>query len=109
MSKLRIAIGGILTECNHLGGLPIDMSVYEASELFRGEQLLQLTTSVVGGMLDALRAGNAVALPLLYASACAGGPITRECYQQLRGELVERLANVLPVDAVLLPIHGAAS
>ncbi|MBT6628153.1 MAG: hypothetical protein HOB49_14130, partial [Gemmatimonadetes bacterium] len=58
MSAPRIAVGGILTECNHLGGLPIDLSVYEASELFRDEQVLQLDTSIVGGMLHALRAAG---------------------------------------------------
>ena len=104
----RIAVGGILTECNHLGGLPIDLATYQASELFRGEELLQLTTSVVGGMLAALRQADAEPEPLLYASACSQGPITGECYEQLRGELFERLQKALPVDGVLLPIHGAA-
>ena len=104
----RIAIGGILTECNHLGGLPIDMSIYEASELFRGDEVLQRTASVVGGMLNGLSEGDAEPVPLIYASACAAGPMTRECYQQLRGEWFERLERALPVDGVLLPLHGAA-
>jgi len=104
----RIAVGGILTECNHLGGLPIDMSVYEASELYRDEELLQLSTSVVGGMLAALREADTDPVPLIYAAACAGGPITRECYSQLRAECFERLERSLPVDGVLLPIHGSA-
>ena len=104
----RIAVGGILTECNHLGGIPIDMSVYEASELYRGDELLTLTASIVGGMLAALRRGGADPLPLIYASACSGGPITRDCYEQLRGEWYERLQRALPVDGVLLPLHGAA-
>lgn len=107
-ARPRIAVGGILTECNHLGGVPIDISIYEASELLRGEEVLRLDTSVVGGMLSALREGNADVVPLIYASACAGGPITRDCYEQLRGEWFERLERALPVDGVLLPIHGSA-
>jgi len=106
--KPRIAVGGILTECNHLGGLPIDLAIYEASELFRDEEVLKLTTSVVGGMLSALRQSGAETAPLIYASACSGGPITRECYAQLRGEWFDRLKRALPVDGVLLPLHGAA-
>ena len=105
---MRIAVGGILTECNHLGGLPIDMEVYESTELARGEEMLAATTSVVGGMLDVLREEQAEAVPLLFASACSGGPITTECYEALRDELFERLEAVLPVDGVLLPLHGAA-
>ena len=75
----RIAVGGILTECNHLGGLPIDMETYESTELVRGEEMLSATTSVVGGMLDVLRETGAEPLPLLFASACAGGPIVADC------------------------------
>lgn len=104
----RIAIGGILTECNHLGGIPIDLATYESTELSRGEEMLEATTSVVGGMLSILRDTTAETLPLLFASACAGGPITSGCYELLRDELLERLDQVLPVDGVLLPLHGAA-
>ena len=104
----RIAIGGILTECNHFGGLPIDLSVYEACELFRGDELLQQSASVLGGMLNGLSSGAAVPVPLIFASACAGGPITQDCYRQLRSEWYDRLKQQLPVDGVLLPLHGAA-
>ncbi|MEO1983939.1 MAG: M81 family metallopeptidase, partial [Fuerstiella sp.] len=104
----RVAVGGILTECNHFGGLPIDMSSYEASELFRGDELLQQTTSVVGGMLSGLRERNAAPVPLIFASVCSAGPMTRECYHQLKGECFERLERALPVDGVLLPLHGSA-
>lgn len=107
-AALRVAVGGILTECNHLGGLPIEMSLYEAGGLHRGEELFQLTTSVVGGMLSGLRDGSAVPIPSIYASACAAGPITQDCYQQLRSEWYDRLQQALPVDGVLLPLHGAA-
>jgi microcystin degradation protein MlrC len=106
--KPRIALGGILTECNHLGGLPTDLKAYEESELLRGDEILASTTSVVGGMLEALRQRQAEPVPLIYASALAAGPLTSPCYQQLRGELFERLQRVLPVDGVLMPIHGSA-
>ena len=107
-SSPRIAIGGILTECNHLGGLPITMQTYEEYELLRGDEMLECETSVVGGMRHALRDGEADAVLLLYASACAGGPITADCYQSLRDDLLERLRAALPVDGVLMPIHGSA-
>ena len=34
MTRHRIAIGTIFTECNELGGLPIDISWFERYELF---------------------------------------------------------------------------
>ncbi len=107
-SRPRIAIGGILTECNHFGGLPIDLKVYEDNELLRGRELLACDTSVVGGMLDALQVENAEPVPILYASACAAGPIVDSCYRQLRSELVHGLEKAMPVDGVLMPIHGSA-
>jgi len=106
--KTRVALGGILTECNHLGGLPITLQTYEEYELLRGDEILQCDTSVVGGMLHCLQENNADPVPLLYASACAGGPITADCYHQLQNELLDRLRAVLPVDGVLMPIHGSA-
>ena len=66
------------------------------------------TTSVVGGMLEVLREAGTEPLPLLFASACAGGPIVADCYRELRDELLERFDAILPVDGVLLPLHGAA-
>ena len=104
----RIAIGGILTECNHLGGLPIDMAVYEASELLRDEEILQQTTSVVGGMVSSVNDAGAKPIPLIFASACAAGPINRDCYDALKAEWFERLQAALPLDGVLLPLHGSA-
>ena len=106
--KKRIAIGSILTESNLLGGVPIDMDWFERYELYRGEAILQIDTGAVGGMLAVLRQHQAEPVPLLYASALAAGPIISSCYRQLRDELLERLQQALPVNGVLMPIHGSA-
>jgi microcystin degradation protein MlrC len=103
-----VAVGGILTECNQLGGLPIDRSWFERYELRHGGEVLGLDSGVMGGMLQVLRERQAEAAPLLFASTCPGGVITSACYGQLRSELLERLRVSLPVDGVLLAMHGAA-
>jgi microcystin degradation protein MlrC len=59
-------------------------------------------------MLQTVAERGCAAIPLLYASTCPGGYITADCYAQLKGELLERLSAALPVDGVLLPLHGAA-
>ena len=105
----RIAIGSIFTECNQLGGVPIDLSWFERYELRRGDEILAVDKGVVGGMLDVLRREGHAPVPLLYASTSPGGPLTAACYAQLKIELLERLAAALPVDGVLLPLHGAAA
>ena len=104
----RIAVGSLLTECNQLGGSPIDMDWFARYDLHFDEDLFQIDSGVVGGALSALRAGNARILPLLAASTCPGGYITQSCYDELRGGLLQRLERALPVDGVLLLLHGAA-
>ena len=105
----RIAVGSLLTECNQLGGSPIDMDWFARYDLHYDEEVLEIDTGVVGGALTALRAGAAQIVPLLAASTCPGGYITQSCYDELRRGLLERLADALPVDGVLLLLHGAAA
>ena len=108
-SRSRIALGSILTECNEFGGVPIDIGWFERYELCRGEEVLQVEAGVVGGMMQVMRECGAEVVPLIYASTCPGGPLTAECYTQLKTELLDRLRASLPVDGVLLPLHGAAT
>jgi microcystin degradation protein MlrC len=109
MPAPRIAIGAIFTECNEFGGVPIELSWFERYELLRGAAILAVQGGVVGGMLQVLQERAAEPVPLLYASTCPGGPLTADCYAQLKDELLARLRNALPVDGVLLPLHGAAA
>ena len=108
MGSQRIAIGSIFTECNQLGGMPIDVSWFERYELCRGDEIAKIDSGVVGGMLKVLGEQQVELAPLIYASTCPGGYLTSECYSDLKGELIDRLGARLPVDGVLLPLHGAA-
>ena len=48
MSKRkRVAVGAIFTECNMLGGLPIDMGWFERYELARGDAVLEIGTGTL--------------------------------------------------------------
>lgn len=109
MNGHRVAIGSVFTECNQLGGLLIDMGWFERYELCRGNEILGVSTGVVGGMLSVLGECGAVPVPLVYASTCPGGLVKSQTYRCLKAELLDRLENSLPVDGVLLPLHGAAA
>ncbi|MCZ6634955.1 MAG: M81 family metallopeptidase [bacterium] len=109
MSRFRVAIGSIFTECNQLGGVVIDLSWFERYTLARGEDILDIDSGVVGGMLNILKDHQTDPAPLIFASTCPGGPIASDCYAQLKAELLNRLKTALPVDGVLLPLHGAAT
>lgn len=105
----RIALGGIFVECNDFGGLPTDVKAFERTVLARGEAVLGIKSGVVGGILNVLREQGTEIVPLLFASAMPGGPITAECYAELKGQLIAGLETALPVKGVLLPLHGSAA
>ena len=104
----RVAVGSILTECNQFGGKLIERAEFARSQLARGEAVMSIGGGAVGGMLHTLKEQNADIVPLVVASAYPGGPIDHECYAQLKADLLEDLTNALPVDGVLLALHGAA-
>ena len=109
MAEQRVAIGAIFTECNQFGGEPIEIEWFARYELRRGDEVLAAEDGVVGGMLSVLAERKMQPLPLLYASTCPGGPLSTACYSQLKDEILARLDQAQPVDAVLLPLHGAAA
>ena len=104
----RVAVGSILTECNQFGGKRIEHAEFARSQLARGQDVMSIEGGAVGGMLHTLRERNADIVPLVVTSAYPGGPISQECYAQLKADLLEDLTNALPVDGVLLALHGAA-
>lgn len=104
-----VALGSIFIECNHFGGVPAQLESFRRCELLRGAEILGQTSGTVGGMLNVLHESNIDVAPLLVATACPAGPLTTECYQSLKSELLNRLQQSLPVEGVLLPLHGAAA
>ena len=104
----RVAVGSILTECNHFGGKLIERAEFARSQLARGQDVMSIEGGAVGGMLHTLRERNADIVSLVVASAYPGGPIVQDCYAQLKADLLEDLRNALPVAGVLLALHGAA-
>ncbi|MFV2068662.1 MAG: M81 family metallopeptidase, partial [Pirellulales bacterium] len=110
MSKeYHVAVGGLVIECNHLGGVPADMAAFEDDELRRGAELFDNTEGVTGGMIHTLRRRGVCIQPLLLATCCSRGPVTTDCYRRLKGELLERLGSSMPLEGVLVALHGAAA
>jgi microcystin degradation protein MlrC len=108
-TSFRVAVGSVFTECNHLGGAPTDLTAFERNELRSGDEILYASGGTVGGMLNILRQREAQIVPLLVASTCPGGPLTSSCYRTLKTELLDRLRQSLPVQGVLLALHGSAA
>jgi hypothetical protein len=62
---------------------------------------------VAGAWWDARRAEGLEPVGTLRAGATPNGPVAREAYERLKGELLERLGRALPEDGVYLDLHGA--
>lgn len=105
----RVAVGSVFIECNHLGGVPADLETFRRSELRFGTELLDASGGTIGGMLQTLGESGAEVCPLLVASGCPSGPVTAECYEFLKSDLLQRIQQSAPLDGVLLALHGSAA
>ena len=105
----RIAIAGILTECNDFTSALITEADFERVELLRGDQMLKRNDGVVGGALSELaKHPNFTPVPLLFTSTIPGGALTDQCFSTFHDEIIERAKNAGQFDGVLLLLHGAA-
>lgn len=107
---MRIAVGSLLQETNTFAPVSSTLESFAAYYLLHGEEVLTGYGDArveVPGFLHVLRAAGATPVPLLAAWAGSGGPLTRAAFDALLGELLDRLRAALPVDGVLLALHGA--
>lgn len=95
---LRIAVGGIHTECSTYSPVlmqPEDFRVLRGSDLTGAEYFSFLPTEGVE------------ISPLLHARAIPGGPVSRATYEGFKQEFSEKLRATLPLDGLYLAMHGA--
>lgn len=110
MSTKRIAVGGIIHETNTFAPGQTTLADFERQGMSDGAAMVERmagTPTSLGGSLAGLAQVGYEAVPLLYATAMPSAMVTREAYESLRGDLLARLRSALPVDGVLLTLHGA--
>ena len=95
---LRIAVGGIHTECSTYS--PVLMTA-EDFRVLRGADL------AAADYFAFLPRRDVTLLPLLHARAVPGGPVAGPAYAAFRAEFLDRLRASLPIDGVYLAMHGA--
>jgi microcystin degradation protein MlrC len=110
-APMRVAIGGIVQESNSFSPVAGSWLHFPTGHLLRGADVLTeraQTRTEVGGALDLAGRENVTLVPLLGATTSASaGPMRGDVFAALRDELVQRLRDALPVDGVLLVMHGA--
>ena len=95
---MRIAIGGIQTECSTYSRL---RTRTEDFRILRDEQIL------ADDYFCFAHEFNADLVPTFFARAVPGGPIEAETYSAFKAEFLERLRTACPVDGLYLAMHGA--
>ena len=95
---MRIAVGGIHTECSTYS--PVLMAV----EDFR---VLKDADLLGAEYFNFLKADGVEHLPLLHARAVPGGPVSRVAYEAFKSEFLALLKAALPIDGLYLAMHGA--
>lgn len=93
---MRLAVGGIAHETNTFSPLRTGLAEFVVA---RGADVLErgIVAPVAGVEW----------VPTLCAWATPHGLVLREAYEALRSELLSRLSEAMPVDGVLLALHGA--
>jgi microcystin degradation protein MlrC len=107
---MRIAVGQFLQESNTFSPKPCTLETFQSVFLRHGSEVLTAfgnSRVEVPGFLATLKGAGVEPVPLLAASALAGGPVTRQAFESIMTEFERRLAAAGRLDAVLLALHGA--
>src|SRR5438445_8320995 len=109
--NMRVAIGQLWQESNTFNPLPTTRADFEQFGVLRGHELVErmAETNELGGFVQSLRSWpeQPEVVGLVCLPAWPGGPATRETFVWLRQALTQSLDRQLPVDAVLLALHGS--
>ncbi|MGC2128588.1 MAG: M81 family metallopeptidase, partial [Candidatus Aquilonibacter sp.] len=97
---LRIFTAMLLTETNTFSPIPTGETAFDRSRL--QSDVASMTAWREAGARD----GHDVVESII-AIAQPAGPTVAAVYESLRGELLDDLRRALPVDVILLYLHGA--
>lgn len=112
---MRIVSGGIQHETNTFSVTPTTVAEFVRDSHF-GDDLgdtqqiknrFQGTNTIHGGYLRGADELGVELLPVLNLRAYPEGMVTRETFEYLLSELLERIEKALPADGILLDLHGA--
>ena len=108
---MRIAIGQLWQETNTFNPIATTRADFEAFGVVRGAALVEqmADTNELGGFIQSLRKWpkNPEIVGLVRLPAWPAGTATAQTFAWLRAEMLAALRAALPVDAVLLALHGS--
>jgi microcystin degradation protein MlrC len=111
VTDMRIAVGQLWQESNTFNPITTTRADFEHFGIVRGPQLVErmADTNELGGFIQSLRCWPEAPeiVGLVRLPAWPSGPATPDTSAWIRQEMTEALQRAMPVDAVLLALHGA--
>ena len=107
---MKIAIGGLSHESSTFTPVPTTRESYEERFLLEGDEILRKfvgTNTPIGGFIEGARAHDFELVPTLFGEPQPSAPTPRPLYDELLGRMLEGIASALPLDGVLLELHGS--
>jgi microcystin degradation protein MlrC len=106
----RVAVLGFLHESNTFLPVPTTYEHFSRASLTRGAEMLERWRGgrhELSGMLAGLEESGLTAVPCMATFAVPSGALTEDAYERLVSELLDSVRRNLPVDALLVALHGA--
>ena len=107
---MRVFSGGLATETNTFAPMPTGLASFRDRGYYAAGRHPDEMSFFAGPLWAARQRGKALGWDLvegMVAAAQPSGPTTRVAYETLRDELLADLRAALPVDMVVLGLHGA--
>lgn len=107
---MKVFIASLSTETNSFSPLPTGTASFEEGAVYHGDatgQPLQYWSAPMHIWRDAAEARGWAVAEGLTAHAQPAGPTVRSTFEAYRDEILRDLEAALPVDIVLLSLHGA--
>ncbi|MYC95767.1 MAG: M81 family metallopeptidase [Caldilineaceae bacterium SB0661_bin_32] len=104
---MRIGIASLNHESNTFASFPTTLSDFR---FVRGQEIIEQyrpTFHEVGGFIAGAEAYGYEIVPLIGAVATPAGAVEAEAYEALTDELLGLIRDAMPLDGLLLGLHGA--
>ncbi|WP_341643798.1 M81 family metallopeptidase [Thauera sp. SDU_THAU2] len=108
--RLRFAIAGIIHETNTYAVDSFGETQLAAFERYAGEDVISAfsdTNHQVGGFIAGAARLGIELVPVFLGQATPSGTIAESAYLTMKQAIIDGLRSALPVDGVLLALHGA--
>lgn len=107
---MRIGLAAIQQESNTFSPVLSNLDDFVVHGYYLGDELrhqLEGTNTEIGGALAHLRSQGETAVPLIRAWAQSSGRLSDEAFRDLQDGLVASIQDALPLDGLILALHGA--